>query len=143
MEDMITDIADRVRENRSDRPSDYFDEKGLRWCGICHERKENEYTFFGEKRILPCLCRCDREAQAERAEQERQREFERRVRTLKSIGLTEVKQDVKVFLQDMMKLEMSDTKTKVTHQSMQDRKGQDVRTVMDYCRENHISSADG
>lgn len=29
------------------------------------------------------------------------------------------------------------------HQSMQDRKGQDVRTVMDYCRENHISSADG
>lgn len=91
MEDTIMDIADCVMENRTDRPSDYFDEKGLRWCGVCHERKENEYTFFGNKRVLPCLCRCDREAQAERAEQEKQREFERRVQNLKSIGLTEAR----------------------------------------------------
>ena len=91
MEDMITEIAGRVQGNRIEGPADYFDEQGLRWCGICGERKENEYDLLGRRRVLPCLCRCEREARAAREAEEKRLEFERRVQNLKSVGLTEAR----------------------------------------------------
>ena len=40
MEEYISDVAGRVEENSTERPSDYYDEEGLLWCGVCKERKE-------------------------------------------------------------------------------------------------------
>ena len=39
MEEYISDVAGRVEENSTERPSDYYDEEGLLWCGVCKERK--------------------------------------------------------------------------------------------------------
>lgn len=39
MEEYISDVAGRVDENSTERPSDYYDEEGLLWCGVCKERK--------------------------------------------------------------------------------------------------------
>lgn len=89
MEGYISDIAGRLEENSTERPSDYYDEEGLLWCGVCKERKENRYNFMGTKRIVPCLCKCDRAVMEAKKEEEERREFEIRVRSLKAIGLTE------------------------------------------------------
>ena len=89
MEEYISDVAGRVEENSTDRPSDYYDEEGLLWCGVCKERKENRYNFMGTKRVVPCLCKCDRAVMEAKKEEEARREFAIRVRSLKTIGLTE------------------------------------------------------
>lgn len=89
MEEYISDVAGRVEENSTERPSDYYDEEGLLWCGVCKERKENRYNFMGTKRVVPCLCKCDRSVMEAKKEEEARREFAIRVRSLKTIGLTE------------------------------------------------------
>ena len=89
MEEYISDVAGRVEENSTERPSDYYDEEGLLWCGVCKERKENRYNFMGTKRVVPCLCKCDQAVMEAKKEEEARREFEIRVRSLKAIGLTE------------------------------------------------------
>ena len=89
MEDLIFDIADRVAENSTERPSDYYDEEGLLRCGICKMRKENRYNFMGRVRVVSCLCKCDQAIMEARKEEDAKREFARRVQSIKTIGLTE------------------------------------------------------
>ena len=89
MEEYISDVAGRVEENSTERPSDYYDEEGLLWCGVCKERKENRYNFMGTKRVVPCLCKCDQAVMEAKKEEEARREFAIRVQSLKAIGLTE------------------------------------------------------
>ena len=88
MEEFISDIADRVEENSTKRPSDYYDEDGLLRCGICKMRKENRYNFMGRERVVSCLCKCDQAIMEARKEEEAKMEFARRVQSLKTIGLT-------------------------------------------------------
>lgn len=89
VEDLIFDIADRVAENSTERPSDYYDEEGLLRCGICKMRKENRYNFMGRVRVVSCLCKCDQAIMEARKEEDAKREFARRVQSIKTIGLTE------------------------------------------------------
>ncbi len=89
VEDIISDIAGRVEENSTRRPTDYYDEDGLRRCGVCKERKENRYNFLGNVRVVSCLCKCDQAIMEARKEEEARKEFARRVQSLKTIGLTE------------------------------------------------------
>lgn len=89
VEDLIFDIADRVAENSTERPSDYYDEEGLLRCGTCKMRKENRYNFMGRVRVVSCLCKCDQAIMEARKEEDAKREFARRVQSLKTIGLTE------------------------------------------------------
>ena len=53
------------------------------------ENKENRYKVLGHERILPCLCRCDREKLEAQKEEERKQDFAIKVSNLKSVGLTE------------------------------------------------------
>ena len=67
---------------------DYRDaETGLLVCGQCHTRKQTRLSFFGEERVVACLCRCA----SERLEEERARheaeENLMRIRQMKSAGL--------------------------------------------------------
>ena len=89
VEDLIFDITDRLAENSTERPSDYYDEEGLLRCGICKMRKENRYNFMGRVRVVSCLCKCDQAIMEARKEEDAKREFARRVQSLKTIGLTE------------------------------------------------------
>lgn len=89
VEDLIFDIADKVTENSTERPSDYYDEEGLLRCGTCKMRKENRYNFMGRVRVVSCLCKCDQAIMEARKEEDAKREFAIQVQSLKSIGLTE------------------------------------------------------
>ena len=67
---------------------DYRDaETGLLVCGQCNTRKQTRLSFFGEERVVACLCRCA----SERLEEERARheaeENLMRIRQMKSAGL--------------------------------------------------------
>lgn len=89
VEHIIEQTAQKVKENQNLKNTDYLDAEGLRWCGICGERKENRYKVLGHDRILPCLCRCDREKLEAQKEEERKQDFAIKVSSLKSVGLTE------------------------------------------------------
>ena len=86
---IINQTSQKVKENQHLQNTDYLDAEGLRWCGICGERKENRYKVLGHDRILPCLCRCDREKLEAQKEEERRQDFAIKVSNLKSVGLTE------------------------------------------------------
>lgn len=75
VEHIIEQTAQKVKENQNLQNTDYLDAEGLCWCGICGERKENRYKVLGHERILPCLCRCDREKLEAQKEEERKQEF--------------------------------------------------------------------
>ena len=89
VEHIIEQTAQKVKENQNLKNTDYLDAEGLCWCGICGERKENRYKVLGHERILPCLCRCDREKLEAQKEEERKQDFAIKVSNLKSVGLTE------------------------------------------------------
>lgn len=89
VEHIIEQTAQKVKENQNLQNTDYLDAEGLCWCGICGERKENRYKVLGHERILPCLCRCDREKVEAQKEEERKQDFAIKVSNLKSVGLTE------------------------------------------------------
>ena len=89
VEHIIEQTAQKVKENQNLQNTDYLDAEGLCWCGICGERKENRYKVLGHDRILPCLCRCDREKLEAQKEEERKQDFAIKVSNLKSVGLTE------------------------------------------------------
>ena len=89
VEHIIDQTAQKVKENQHLKNTDYLDAEGLCWCGICGERKENRYKVLGHDRILPCLCRCDREKLEAQKEEERRQDFAIKVSNLKSVGLTE------------------------------------------------------
>ena len=89
VEHIIEQTAQKVKENQNLQNTDYLDAEGLCWCGICGERKENRYKVLGHERILPCLCRCDREKLEAQKEEERKQDFAIKVSNLKSVGLTE------------------------------------------------------
>lgn len=89
VEHIIEQTAQKVKENQNLQNTDYLDAEGLCWCGICGERKENRYMVLGHERILPCLCRCDREKLEAQKEEERKQDFAIKVSNLKSVGLTE------------------------------------------------------
>ncbi|MDO4650289.1 MAG: ATP-binding protein [Eubacteriales bacterium] len=89
IEDCISDLDKKVKANTVNRPPDYYDEDGLCRCGVCNERKENRYHFFGVERVVHCLCKCDQAMLEAKQEEEKRREFARRVQSLKTIGLTE------------------------------------------------------
>ena len=89
VEHIIEQTAQKVKENQNLQNTDYLDAEGLCWCGICGERKENRYKILGHERILPCLCRCDREKLEAQKEEERKQDFAIKVSNLKSVGLTE------------------------------------------------------
>lgn len=86
---ILDGVADAVMENSRFLPTDYFDEQGLRRCGICEERKENIHILLGTKRVFPCLCACERKELEEKQKEDQRRQFEIRVGALKSVGLTE------------------------------------------------------
>ena len=46
VEHIIKQTAQKVKENQNLKNTDYLDAEGLRWCGICGERKENRYKVL-------------------------------------------------------------------------------------------------
>ena len=62
---------------------------GLLYCGKCHTPKQVRVVILGFERTPMCLCKCAAERKQQEAEEEKRREFERRVKELRKAGFPE------------------------------------------------------
>ena len=83
------DFLDRIQVQKEPRPEQYLGEDGLLYCGKCHTPVQCRITFEGKERIMPCICKCqkeERELQVQRMKEEEQLLY---VRRLKAAGIQE------------------------------------------------------
>lgn len=83
------DFLDRIQVQKEPRPEQYLGEDGLLYCGKCHTPVQCRITFEGKERIMPCICKRqkeERERQEQRMKEEEQLLY---VRRLKAAGIQE------------------------------------------------------
>ena len=73
--EVIDNLMATTEKNNVVNENDYYDEKGILYCGKCHTRKQVEVTILGQVRRPYCLCSC--EAEKKKQEEERRKEFDR------------------------------------------------------------------
>lgn len=61
-------FLDRIQVQKEPGPEQYLGEDGLIYCGKCHTPVQCRITFEGRERIMPCICKCQKE-ERERQEQ--------------------------------------------------------------------------
>ena len=76
MRDELEKMIDRITATAEPEPEDFTDEEtGLLVCGKCRTPKQCRVSLFGKERLVPCLCKCEKERReaedAARKEQER------------------------------------------------------------------------
>ena len=82
-------FLDRIQVQKEPGPEQYLGEDGLIYCGKCHTPVQCRITFEGKERIMPCICKCQKEEQ-ERQEQRMKEEAQLLyVRRLKAAGIQE------------------------------------------------------
>lgn len=82
-------FLDRIQIQKEPGPEQYLGEDGLIYCGKCHTPVQCRITFEGRERIMPCICKCqkeEREWQEQRMKEEEQLLY---VRRLKAAGIQE------------------------------------------------------
>ena len=60
----------------TERPGDYWRD-GLLYCGKCNTPRSCRIDLGGGERVVPSLCKCDRDNEAAEAEKERAKRVER------------------------------------------------------------------
>lgn len=75
---IIDGIADAAGKANAAQNGDYTGEDGLLYCGKCHTKKQCQVEIFGQKRIVPCMCKCAAEKY-----NEEEADFQRRQKLLK------------------------------------------------------------
>lgn len=73
--EILDDLMATTEKNNKVNEGDYYDEKGLLYCGKCHTPKQVEVKILGQVKRPYCLCRCESE-RLEKEEKER-KEFDR------------------------------------------------------------------
>ena len=82
---MIEDVA------ALEKPGEqvYAGKDGLCYCKKCHTPVQCRVRIWGKEKVVPCICRCQKEAiQAEKERKELQ-ELQRKIRQLKATGIQE------------------------------------------------------
>ena len=82
-------VIAKAKETANIVEGDYLGEDNLYYCGKCHTRKQTVVTFFGNTKIVPCICEC-RAAEIKAEEDARkQREFFEKVMRMRRVGFPE------------------------------------------------------
>lgn len=78
-----------AQDNRSD--GDYIGENGLLYCGQCHTAKQSRICWLdgGEERVVPVVCKCQKEQETEAKRQQREAELELYIDALRRDGMTD------------------------------------------------------
>ena len=77
-----------VKEN----DGDYINSDGLLYCGKCHTKKERFVQYLGEaERKVPCVCKCQQEANEEQKRQEEYREKIFQIRRIRDSSMIDSK----------------------------------------------------
>ena len=98
--DVMRQIAARGLENQKVNPGDYVDGDGFLVCGVCKEHRQRNIelptvTPDGQETTITmkvaCMCRCEREEEAEEKRREQARKDMERVDRLKKASLMDEK----------------------------------------------------
>lgn len=60
----VDKLFDKIAENVPATDTGYI-ESGILHCSICHQPKQCEVVFLGNKKVFPCLCACEVKEQEE------------------------------------------------------------------------------
>ena len=86
MSDMVPEILNAALDSlftpKEPGEREYQGEDGLLYCRSCHTPVQCRVKLWGRDKIVPCLCRCQQEAMAEKKRQDELVERQRKIRQL-------------------------------------------------------------
>lgn len=82
-------FLDRIQVQKEPGPEQYLGEDGLIYCGKCHTPVQCRITFEGRERIMPCICKCQKEEREQQEQRMKEEEQLLYVRRLKATGIQE------------------------------------------------------
>lgn len=93
MSDMVPEVLNAALDSlftpKGSGEQEYQGEDGLLYCRNCHTLVQCRVKLWGRDKIVPCLCRCQQEAMAEKKRQDELVERQRKIRQLKATGIQE------------------------------------------------------
>ena len=93
MSDMVPEVLNAALDSlftpKEPGEQEYKGEDGLLYCRSCHTPVQCRVKLWGRDKIVPCLCRCQQEAMAEKKRQDELVERQRKIRQLKATGIQE------------------------------------------------------
>ena len=93
MSDMVPEVLNAALDSlftpKEPGEQEYQGEDGLLYCRKCHTPVQCRVKLWGRDKIVPCLCRCQQEAMAEKKRQDELVERQRKIRQLKATGIQE------------------------------------------------------
>lgn len=82
-------LSQLISENQVPRDGEYPGEGGLLYCGKCHTPVQCRVELWGEKKIVPCICKCRKEEMETQKQRMEEQERQNRIRRLKANGIQE------------------------------------------------------
>ena len=93
MSDMVPEVLNAALDSlftpKEPGEQEYQGENGLLYCRNCHTPVQCRVKLWGRDKIVPCLCRCQQEAMAEKKRQGELVEWQCKIRQLKATGIQE------------------------------------------------------
>lgn len=93
MSDMVPEVLNAALDSlftpKEPGEQEYQGVDGLLYCRSCHTPVQCRVKLWGRDKIVPCLCRCQQEAMAEKKRQDELVERQRKIRQLKATGIQE------------------------------------------------------
>lgn len=93
MSDMVPEVLNAALDSlftpKEPGEREYQGVDGLLYCRNCHTPVQCRVKLWGRDKIVPCLCRCQQEAMAEKKRQDELVERQRKIRQLKATGIQE------------------------------------------------------
>ena len=93
MSDMVPEVLNAALDSlftpKEPGEQEYQGVDGLLYCRNCHTPVQCRVKLWGRDKIVPCLCRCQQEAMAEKKRQNELLERQRKIRQLKATGIQE------------------------------------------------------
>ena len=88
MSDMVPEVLNAALDSlftpKEPGEQEYQGVDGLLYCRNCHTPVQCRVKLWGRDKIVPCLCRCQQEAMAEKKRQDELVERQRKIRQLKA-----------------------------------------------------------
>lgn len=78
--EVIDNLMATTEKNNKVNDGDYYDDKGLLYCGKCHTAKQVEVTILGQVRRPYCLCHCEAEKRKKEEEERKLNEKRKEMR---------------------------------------------------------------
>lgn len=78
--EVIDNLMATTEKNNKVNDGDYYDDKGLLYCGKCHTAKQVEVTILGQVRRPYCLCHCEAEKRKKEEEDRKLNEKRKEMR---------------------------------------------------------------